>query len=276
MKKILIGIFVITLIGVLILGGVFLYKRYVNNNMNNNGDNNKIKTNTSDKQKIALEDLFEKVKIEDIKYNLVNGNNYTFAEKYKLSKEDLDKIAEDEKRKEVDIQIDPNSIPEGSTYEKEYEKAKKMLVKVLKDDKDNKLTLYNSEGSGIEKQEIFSIDANIVLDKEVGNIIFIRGGKIEANVFQLRKKVQSIMDVTNTMREFCNVCTKFLKIKENTEPESRLLYNSDKVKEGESIQEGIYKDGAQCCITYKVNDKKYDLNFYMVGEELIYEFVKIL
>lgn len=175
-------------------------------------------------------------------------------------------------KKEIKEQPKNSEIPLEQIFETENIDESEIPIKKTNTDSEKIASKYKGDS---DRVELNLVDADIVLDQRKGKLIGIRTQDIKANIFQLKDKVSSIEDVTSAMEAFISSSKKYLGIKNGEEPSDLKLYHAPISEKEKLVQESIFQDGGEFCMTYEKNNNKYNINFYKVNEELICELVRV-
>lgn len=183
----------------------------------------------------------------------------------------------------------------SSVYEKED-----ITELDLEKTKDIKIAEKYNVGSNIYK-----LNANVDFKGINGEMIFLREDNNKANIFQTKYKIDTTENTTiqieRYMQEFERECKSYMGIDLEEKPDNEKLYGEDKDIYSVPLEESIFNENRLYSLTYKVDEnkehekyikkthkddelysktdisdiKKYDLNFYRDGDNLVCEFVKI-
>jgi hypothetical protein len=157
-------------------------------------------------------------------------------------------------------------------------------------------------------ENTYLVNANVEFNEREGKVIYLRDGYNDANIYQTTYRIDKNSNVTELinkrMQTFIEACTSYMGAgfdedsytetiygTGSTEEEMPLeeiiysenrLYNrrytiSDEIEMPEELSE--YEDDAELYDTLKKdlsNEREFDINFYMSGDYLVCEFVKIL
>ena len=126
--------------------------------------------------------------------------------------------------------------------------------------------------------KIYEIKANIELEETLGKIIYIREDYEKINIYQTEYEIDKYEDKNHQIEEIINefeeICKRYLNLYDE-EPINEILYG-DNDKYNKPIAESIYNDNRLYSISYKCEEKTYDINFYRNGENIICELAYIM
>lgn len=122
--------------------------------------------------------------------------------------------------------------------------------------------------------KMYEIKANIEQDETIGKMIYIREEYQKTNIYQVEYEIDKYEDqnqqIEEIITEFKEMCKTYLNIYDE-EPINEILYGKDG-QYNKPIEESIYNDNRLYSISYKVEEKIYDINFYRNGEKFVCEF----
>ena len=126
------------------------------------------------------------------------------------------------------------------------------------------------------KKEVRILKSNVIFEGIEGKMIYSRMGELSANIFQYKTDVNSFNDFLDKMDEFDAICKKYLGFPNDKKTDNKFIFNTDKIKENDTVEKNVYEKGLQYCYIYKKDKAEYNVNFYIVDGKLILEFVKIV
>ena len=138
----------------------------------------------------------------------------------------------------------------------------------------------------LKKHKIYETKDGIELNNLVGKILFVRSKDFNANVFQIREKIETnkekmelpiLMQVEQKIEYLRIGLLTYLNLDTNTEPIRELLTGKNKYDFPIPLRESIYTEKREYSGTYLTSTmEEYDINYYMDGEYLVCELVKFL
>ena len=123
----------------------------------------------------------------------------------------------------------------------------------------------------------YQLEANIEFYEKTGKMIYVREDYNNINIFQIEYLIDKYdnieIQVDGIIKDFENMCKRYMKLEKDEEPLLSMLYGEDNREASIPLGESIYSENKLYSETYKINEKKYDLNFYRNNEKIICEFV---
>ena len=138
----------------------------------------------------------------------------------------------------------------------------------------------------LKKYRIYETKDDIELNNLIGKILFVRSKKFNANVFQVRTKIETnkdkqeiptLMQIDHNIEHLRIGMLLYLGLDTNTKPIKETLTGNSKYNFEVPLRENIYTEKREYSGTYlTLNQEEYDINFYMDDEYLVCELVNFL
>ena len=130
--------------------------------------------------------------------------------------------------------------------------------------------------SGINKYEV---KATVIAGETEGKMIYVRGNYNNLNIykteFKLNKYKDKSTEISNVLQQFETTCETYIGLSDEYK-ETEQLYGESTVDYERPIEESIYYDERLYSKTFKNEEKKYDINYYKSGENIVCELVRVL
>ena len=146
-----------------------------------------------------------------------------------------------------------------------------------------------------DNKEIIELEGKVKLDDMEGIVLYARSEdfKEKANIFQVEYPVEKTEDLVGIIREFTIGSFSYLEIPQGIPTKKHIIESDNSNNEANSIEEAIYlynctykvtfdtEEGVETIsdnsndITNSKNFSNYKMYFYMNGENLVCEFVRI-
>lgn len=176
------------------------------------------------------------------------------------------------------------ALVKNKTSEKNTSQLKEAdLINVLEIEDINK-TQYKMEKTKESVSSKYSGDTKYILDATVkmedttGKMIYLRGTD-NVNIFkteyELDKYKDTNMQIRNIIDTFEEKSKSYIGINEDSE-RSEITLGESKAEFTLPVEESIYNEGRTYSITYKSDEKEYNINFYKQDDKIICELAKII
>ena len=163
------------------------------------------------------------------------------------------------------------------------------LDEVMNIENYNKLSIKKSKRTiskkyNLKRYRIYETKDDVELNNQIGKMLFIRSKNFNANIFQTRTKIEitsedmpTLMKIEQNMERLRIGMLSYLRLDNNTKPIKEEFTGKQKYSFPMPIRESVYIEKREYNATYiGMDNKEYDLNYYMIDDYLICELVYIL
>lgn len=149
--------------------------------------------------------------------------------------------------------------------------------------KKSKCTIYKKYN--LEKYTMRESKNDIIMHGINGKLLFLRSKKMNANIFQIKKKIvvldengtPALSQVSENINYLKSEALSYIGLEYNAKPIEETLSGKSNSEYKLPLRESIYIEKREYSATYTgANGDKYDINFYMDGDYLVCELVKFL